>query len=537
MPAISVVAPTYNHERYVAEAIESVLCQSFQDFELIVSDDASTDGTLARLKQFRDPRLKIIENSINRGIFANTALAYGYARGEYVAWLGTDDVYEPHMLDTLLKFLQSHPDTIGVFGESAYIDDDSNALGTGSPPDGVGKGRFELLREMFFVRNHLCNPAGLVRRSILDRFGYFPPQFKQLSDMNLWVRILFESEIVVVPDILIKYRMQANSKNAGALTEESHARFRFETIQCLQEYSKRIKDIKTLKSIFPEVEGHPWPLVDELSLFHLAHVAIMVSRPEHQLFGLQLLHELFSDPNTAKRIETLCGLSYSYLFKTVGEQQIFYDAASVWSERNKYGQQIEQLGHEHESLGQAYNSLAHAYESLRKEHYDLSNKLNEAERELTRLRPLEAEALASKTPSEFRGARFGDSFALGAVEISVAKERTIVKLVWQALKRMQLKFTVCFHVIDSNGALINRDYRQDVDERWVEDGEIWVDKIDLQPTEIIDAQKLGIGIFEVTEPLTFLHVDRGTRDYGNARLLIDLASSDSTPVGALGLAD
>src|SRR5437870_2340820 len=117
---VTVVMAVHNEERYVARAVDSVLSQTMRDFELLVVDDGSTDGTSAELARFSDPRVSVIRNEAREG--AGTARNVGLRRatGKYIAILDADDAAMPHRLESQVAFLERRPD-VGVVGSPAVI--------------------------------------------------------------------------------------------------------------------------------------------------------------------------------------------------------------------------------------------------------------------------------------------------------------------------------------------------------------------------------------------------------------------------------
>jgi glycosyltransferase involved in cell wall biosynthesis len=131
MPQISVLMPAYNAGQYLAQSIESVIKQTFTDWHLIIANDGSTDDTLAIAQSYanKDPRIKIIDNKVNAGNFALMRnLAFSHAQSPYIACLDSDDLYEPHALQTLFDHLDKHPDCPMVYGAFGLIDENSQPI-------------------------------------------------------------------------------------------------------------------------------------------------------------------------------------------------------------------------------------------------------------------------------------------------------------------------------------------------------------------------------------------------------------------------
>ena len=123
MPLVSVIIPSYNHEKFVRECIQSVLDQTFQDFEIIITDDASTDHTVEIIEQFEDSRIKLFKHSTNQGVSVAVNNCIRHASGRYFAWLSTDDVWYREKLEIQVRYLNEHPNVGVVFGKVDWIDE------------------------------------------------------------------------------------------------------------------------------------------------------------------------------------------------------------------------------------------------------------------------------------------------------------------------------------------------------------------------------------------------------------------------------
>jgi len=126
VPRVTVTMMVYNAERYLRQAIDSVLNQTFTDFELLFLDDASTDRSLEIIQSYSDPRIRLIRNENNRGVAYSRSKALPLARGEYVAVLDADDVALPERLQVQVSYLDSHPDICLVGSSCQVIEEDGS---------------------------------------------------------------------------------------------------------------------------------------------------------------------------------------------------------------------------------------------------------------------------------------------------------------------------------------------------------------------------------------------------------------------------
>src|SRR3989344_3691446 len=117
MPKVSVIIPSYNHEKYVTYALESVLNQTFQDFEIIITDDHSSDKTVEQIKKFKDQRIRLFTSIKNRGVCVAINDCLLHTKGKYIAHLNSDDAFFLEKLEKQVKYLDNHPDVGAVFSK------------------------------------------------------------------------------------------------------------------------------------------------------------------------------------------------------------------------------------------------------------------------------------------------------------------------------------------------------------------------------------------------------------------------------------
>src|SRR5262249_35270201 len=129
LPKVTVVIPVYNREKYVRDAIDSILVQTFPDFELLVIDDGSTDRSREVVQSYHDPRIHLVCNGTNLGVPKTRNLGIQLARGEYLAFLDSDDWAYPERLGKQVAFLDSHPDYAAVGAWIAWMDEEGRSLG------------------------------------------------------------------------------------------------------------------------------------------------------------------------------------------------------------------------------------------------------------------------------------------------------------------------------------------------------------------------------------------------------------------------
>jgi glycosyltransferase involved in cell wall biosynthesis len=204
---VSAVLSNYNSGRFLSEAIESVLSQSYPEVELLVVDDGSTDDSLAVLDRYQD-RISSVRQP-NRGVAAARNRGIAESRGELVAFLDADDVWLPEKLALQVDLLERSPGVGMVCCELRLVDSSGRSLGT-TESDLTGS----VLEELALLRGAGVPGAGstaLIRRDVLDRVGLFDEQLSTSADWDLCRRIACHSRIGIVREALVLYRQHDGS--------------------------------------------------------------------------------------------------------------------------------------------------------------------------------------------------------------------------------------------------------------------------------------------------------------------------------------
>lgn len=215
-PFVSAVMAVYNGCPHLEEAVQSILDQTFADFEFIIINDGSTDGSKEVLEQFatRDDRIRIVHQK-NRGLTVSLNRGLHMARGKYVTRMDADDVSRPKRFGRQVNFLESNPE-VGILGtQIKRIDADGNPHGQWilpTDPDVVG------WQTLFSTC--LCHPTVMMRRSLLDDLNGYAEWATCAQDYELWTRAVLESQLANLPDTLHKLRRHDDSITATKQDEQ-----------------------------------------------------------------------------------------------------------------------------------------------------------------------------------------------------------------------------------------------------------------------------------------------------------------------------
>lgn len=309
-PKVSVVVKSYNHAPYVRQTIQSILDQSFQDFEIVVTDDNSSDGTPDVVRQFHDDRIKLEVSPRNNGISMTMNSVIARARGEYIAILNSDDFALPGRLETQVDFLEKRPDVSALFGLPLPVDENGKQTASFNDFDRALSfpdfNRSTWLNSFFFRGNCLCAPTAMVRRSVYDKVGNYDPRLTNLQDFDMWIRVLKAGyNIVLLPEQLTAFRIRNDNKNMSAPRRDSILRHHFELVQILRQYIGM--ESRLIREIFTEERagaGLEESIGTELLL---AEMAMTVGTPAYDLFALQVLFDFAENVDDFKRLSSLAG--------------------------------------------------------------------------------------------------------------------------------------------------------------------------------------------------------------------------------------
>lgn len=216
-PAISVLLPVYNGERYLEQAIRSVLGQSFTNFELLVLDDGSKDKSrvLAERLAAYDGRVHVRSRS-NRGLVPTLNELIGLARGRYLARMDADDIARPDRFRRQVEFLDAHPEVVCVGGAQALIDEKGRFLTTIVPP----LDNASIQASVLAGHGAICHPSAMIRSSAMAEVGGYDPTMRHCEDLDLWLRLGELGHLANLPDVVLKYRLDPGSVSSRHWEEQ-----------------------------------------------------------------------------------------------------------------------------------------------------------------------------------------------------------------------------------------------------------------------------------------------------------------------------
>ena len=203
-PKASVVLPAYNSARFLAPSIESILAQTFSDFELVIVDDCSTDATWQIIQKYAviDPRVVALRNAQNLNLARTLNRGIAVAKGRYIVRMDHDDISTLDRIHKQVSFLDTHPD-VGIVGSAMEIIDEGGAT--------IGVRRYHLedkdIRRHIFLYSPFCHPATVLRKDVLNRVGGYDHRYNPAEDYELYFRIGLHAKFANLEEPLLRYRV------------------------------------------------------------------------------------------------------------------------------------------------------------------------------------------------------------------------------------------------------------------------------------------------------------------------------------------
>ncbi|CAH1192994.1 conserved hypothetical protein [Candidatus Nitrotoga sp. BS] len=327
MPKISVILTSFNHEKYLHEAIDSVLNQTFTDYELIIWDDASSDGSWAVINSYSDSRIKAFRNeATKRGIYGINKAISEVATGEYIAIHHSDDIWELDKLEKQVAYLDNHCEIGAVFTWAQIIDENGAKL-ENNWFEQENKTQWQWLNQLFHEKNHLNHPSVLIRRECYQDVGMYRYGLAQTGDAEMWSRILIKFPIHVIQEKLTSHRLFSDKSNTSGSRIEVSIRANNEW-NVLRENYLSISNIEDIVATFPSLQRFRNTEGAD-NVFLLAMACLYECRQKSAWnFGLKLLFDLFHDETRRNKILEVYSFSYMDFIRLTDKFDV-YELRSV----------------------------------------------------------------------------------------------------------------------------------------------------------------------------------------------------------------
>lgn len=204
-PKLTVLMPVYNGSSYLREAIDSILAQTFEDFELLIVDDGSTDGSADIVVTYNDPRIRLVIQPINRGLVAALNMGLEISNSEYVARMDSDDICLPNRLARQVAFMDKNP-SVGISG--TWME----SFGLGKPAMWRSPLTHEMIICNMLFESAIYHPTAIFRRSvIIENNLFYDSSYIHAEDYELWCRFATRIKFANIGEVLLRYRIHSQS--------------------------------------------------------------------------------------------------------------------------------------------------------------------------------------------------------------------------------------------------------------------------------------------------------------------------------------
>lgn len=309
-PLVSIIIPTFDSAEYILESINSVIEQTYQNWELIIIDDGSTDNTLSLLylNYGKHKAIKILyhENHENLGVSKSRKLGIKEASGEYIAFLDSDDFYFPNKIETQIQIFKKHPEVVLIHSRVVFKNENNN--NETYKNEFILKNesfKYEFTRFNFLEHNPICNSSVIVKKETIENIENYFPQVYQYEDWITWILIANKGLFYYMNEATCTYRFH-NKASTNSLIKNSlkakYAKIEFLLILFSRVKSKKIKDkihynlnkeIKELYSIYTQHHKNSDKLI--LNLFE-SKIIILIKKKIDYLTRF-LTKKLFNKKN------------------------------------------------------------------------------------------------------------------------------------------------------------------------------------------------------------------------------------------------
>lgn len=441
-PLVSVIIPAYNSEKYIGIALESVLAQTHENLQVLIVNDASTDGTAAVLDSYNDPRLEIVTLETNMHHVTARNIALERAKGEYVAFLDNDDVWLPTKLEKQLAVMKNDPSCGVCFTWGRIIDENGNAQSLEDPDvrwlhnafHEENRSRREWLLKLLTQGNFMLNSSSLIRMEIVKKIGLQNLSLVQMHDYDYWVRILSCADGYMLCEELTQFRRVIDGNSVSTRNVVSDNQSRNEEIFICSHFFDYISD-EAFLALFGDLmrcsdSKTPAEIACEKAfLLEMAYCA-----PEPACFCLQ---RLMSNKETADLLRRKYHYSPKDFYSSNSEKR-YLDRGTL----NLMNDERQNLRCEIEAQQKGIVRLQQRVQELTDANGTLTERLNCAEGEIQQLRDKE-NMLKNEIEAAHRSRtwRIGRLFTGGIRKlIPVGSKRALFcRLLWTAV-RHPIKF-------------------------------------------------------------------------------------------------
>ena len=328
-PLVSVLLPNHNGERFIKASIQSVLNQTFTDYELIIVEDYSSDHSLDIINSFNDRRIRVIRLQQNEHICIALNTGINQAKGKYIARIDSDDCWKADKLEKQIAYMEEHPDCGASFTWVNVIDENNRVLSTQESWfvklfQVENKTREQWISHFFFEGSCLCHPSAVIRTSVILELGGYRNTLVQIQDFDMWIRIVKRYDIHILTEKLMNYRHCLNGGNVSAVNQLTQRRTIYEMYRVMGKYLDDLSDEEFVCCFSDKFKYHDAHTHEEL----LCERALLLLEPlfcgyATKLCGMEKLANLLDDDKTRKLLREKYKITQMDFYQLSASESIY----------------------------------------------------------------------------------------------------------------------------------------------------------------------------------------------------------------------
>lgn len=309
---VSILCPSYNHERFVGYFINSLLQQTNPNWELIIVDDCSTDNNVAEIKKIRDTRIKLIQNTYNMGVNCGLNKAFSESNGKYICFCASDDMLLPDFIENVFRCFDKNPDKGIIYCDLQVINNNNK------PIDKIIRNpksdRYTVLNKLFMQENCMLSPGMVIKRELCKKILPLDIPMSQYQDYKMHIDLLLRSDFMIMNKISVLYRKNDSQSGLSAINPITARRCCLEE-NLLMDSFLGISDIDILKKIFPNELKPLGKITKDVIPFVLGMLALESPREYKKIWGYNQISRFINTQDNYALVNRLYGFSYKDFLK------------------------------------------------------------------------------------------------------------------------------------------------------------------------------------------------------------------------------
>ena len=334
---VSVIIPCYNHEKYIESCVLSVLNQSYGNIEVIIGDDCSSDGSREVIDGIADDRVKKFFYDANMGTVRSLNFLMSKCGGEYIAVLGSDDLWQKDKLEKQIAYLEEHQNAGACFTLAEVIDENSIVYekNPGFDESIFASGNLtqaQWLKLFFETGNRLCHSSLVIRKKVQDEIGNYNLAYRQLHDYEMWVRLINEYPIHVIDEKLVGYRFIKGAKSVSSGADKNTVRLINESFCLIYDMIDKMRP-ELFCEAFLNGESLSKSALKSEKLFTLLNYSLCGRK--NVSLALRYASENL-DEEAAEELEKRHALTLNGFYEKTGNTDLIYPYAAVKGDVGKW---------------------------------------------------------------------------------------------------------------------------------------------------------------------------------------------------------